>query len=59
MELVPTRTEERHRGFMIATGEEARLAHLYQKYGVTSEAVGSADFITPNGDAGSKQMPLI
>jgi hypothetical protein len=41
------RTEERHRGFMIATGEEAKLTHLYQKYGITGAAVdsaGSVDF---------------
>jgi hypothetical protein len=47
---------------MIATGEEAKLTHLYQKYGITGAAVdsaGSADFMPPNDGGRGKEMPLI
>jgi len=56
------RTEERHRGFMIATDEEAKLTHLYQKYGITGEPVdsaGSADFMGATDVGRGKGMPLL
>jgi len=39
-----------------------KRAHLYQKYGITSEAVDSADsvdFMAPNDAGVGMEMPLI
>jgi hypothetical protein len=47
---------------MVAASEGAKLARLYEKYGVAAGTVGfvdSVDFVGPNDTSQGKEAPLI
>ena len=56
------RTERRREGYVIATTEAAKLARLYEKYGIATADEGAVNLVNSGGDmeaSSSAQEPLI
>jgi hypothetical protein len=56
------KTEQRHGGYVIAASEGAKLARLYEKYGLAEASVDfvdSVDFEGSEGTRASKETPLL
>src|SRR5438876_631882 len=56
------RTERRREGYVIAVGEESKLARLFEKYGIASDPVNSVNSVNSGGDADAPsgaEQPLI
>jgi len=45
------RTERRREGYVIAVGEESKLARLFEKYGIEGDPVNSVNSVNSEGDA--------
>src|SRR2546426_692319 len=56
------KTERRREGYVIAVGEESKLARLFEKYGIASDPVNSVNSVNSGGDADAPsgaEQPLI
>src|SRR5258708_15158690 len=56
------KTERRREGYVIATIEEAKLARLFEKYGIANDSVNLVNSVNSGGDAetpSGAEQPLI